>query len=118
MPPLTILWTRHTHDVEASTPKIVKDGTSDQRAFLPTLFRVMISIWVYLGDLWTPSGGWAEIQKPKLSAFICVICGSSVGGWVGVYFRNTGLHEERVRWTVPSGATHNTLSSRASDISC
>ena len=38
LPPLTILWTWCESDVIALTPKIVKDGTPDQRAFLRASF--------------------------------------------------------------------------------
>ena len=34
LPPLTIFWTQSGPDVVALTPKIVKDGTPDQRAIL------------------------------------------------------------------------------------
>ena len=38
LPPLTILWTRCADDLDAVTPKIVKDGTPDQRALLQARF--------------------------------------------------------------------------------
>ena len=48
LPPLTILWTLCAHDLGAVAPKIVKDGTPDQRALLQVI-----------------SEGWVEIRNPK-----------------------------------------------------
>jgi len=44
LPPLTILWTCSAYDVIALTPKIVKDGTPDQRALLQTRFPRVASL--------------------------------------------------------------------------
>ena len=49
----------------ALTPKIVKDGTSDQRALLPPPCCLRDLICVYLRYLRTDLGGWVEIRNPK-----------------------------------------------------
>jgi hypothetical protein len=67
LPPLTILWTKRVHDVDALTPKIVKDGTPDQRAFLQARFpglafpNFRISICVNLRYLRFLLGGRVDI---------------------------------------------------------
>jgi len=52
---LTILWTSGANDFNALTPKIVKDGTPDQRAVLRTHF---------------PRGATLRIDRPKYGALL------------------------------------------------